>query len=274
MYGREIDGKTYTFEPSGGLLNASLVMLDAETGSYWSIMTDEAIYGAAEGQELRHLPGSVKITFGEWRRRHPSTVVLSVEGKEHDPNNPYDRYFSSSEGFRKIATDDDRLEDKAPIYAFQWRGKPHAVPHALFRDGGAVLRLNERQIFLYRQADDAVYRGTTALLVTEGAGVEHGPDGWMLNTRNGRTVAFDADERSFGVADSVLAPMPGIDTFWYIWSLTHPETGLSTEVAARPSKRASPGRRGPAETGSTKEVSAKESSAGPDGRPGRQGERR
>ena len=237
MYGREQDGKTYTFEPSGGLLNASLVMQDMETDSYWSIVTDAAIHGEATGQRLRQLPGSVKMTFGDWKKNHPETRVLSVEGKEHDPKSPYDRYFASTEGFRKLGAKDGRLPDKAPIFALHWRGKPHAIDHALFADGGAVIELGGRQIFLYREKDDSHYRSTIALLVTEFAGVEKTPGGWMFNTRSGRTVPFDVEQRTFGVPEAAMAPLPGYDTFWYIWSLNNPETELVTASKASPDEQ-------------------------------------
>ena len=49
MYARSYAGKEYSFEPSGGLIDGALVMQDFETNSYWYIMTQEAVSGAAKG---------------------------------------------------------------------------------------------------------------------------------------------------------------------------------------------------------------------------------
>lgn len=36
MYGRDYEGKTLQFEPSGGLANGALILQDKETDTYWS----------------------------------------------------------------------------------------------------------------------------------------------------------------------------------------------------------------------------------------------
>jgi len=100
-------------------MDASLVMRDRETDSWWSIMTSDAIGGELNGADLVELPKGEKTTWKDWRQRHPDTLVLSVGGEEHVENNPYDNYFSSDSGFRDIAARDDRLETKAPVFTFQ-----------------------------------------------------------------------------------------------------------------------------------------------------------
>ncbi len=222
MYSRQRDDQTYTFEASGGLLNAGLVMRDRETDSWWSIINEEAIHGPAEGQRLEQVPGSVKTTWGDWRRRHPHSRVLSVEGQEHRAESPYDRYFASEEGFRKLKASDGELRDKAAIYVFHYGGKPFAVPHSEFA-GGGVVRLGERQLFLYRRGDDSFYRSTVALLADAGAGFSAAEDGWRL-AGGGAEHSFRAAERAFEDEESLAETFTGFDTFWYIWSLTNPET--------------------------------------------------
>ena len=83
MYDRKVAGRTLNFEASGALKDASLVMRDRETDSWWSIMTSDAIGGALDGADLEELPYGEKATWGDWKRRHPETTVLSVDGVEH-----------------------------------------------------------------------------------------------------------------------------------------------------------------------------------------------
>ena len=61
-------------------MQGSLVMQDKETDSYWSIMTGKSEGGAQGGTRLNELPVGVKLQWKEWVRRHPDTVVLSVDG--------------------------------------------------------------------------------------------------------------------------------------------------------------------------------------------------
>ena len=84
VYGRKHGDQELNFEASGALLDASLVMRDRETDSWWSIMTSDAIGGELEGDELEELPLGEKSTWKDWVARHPQTLVLSVEGREHD----------------------------------------------------------------------------------------------------------------------------------------------------------------------------------------------
>ena len=72
MYDRKIANRELSFEASGALKKATLVMRDRETDSWWSIMTSNAIGGELEGAELVELPVGEKTTWGAWRARHPA----------------------------------------------------------------------------------------------------------------------------------------------------------------------------------------------------------
>ena len=101
VYDRDYGQSVLTFEPSGALMNACLVMRDRETDSWWSMMSGMAIGGEMDGHPLVSLPAGEKILWGDWKSRHPDTRVLSVDGSEHDPRDPYEPYFESGEGFRR-----------------------------------------------------------------------------------------------------------------------------------------------------------------------------
>jgi hypothetical protein len=124
-------------------------MLEQETKSYWSIMTEEAIWGQLKGQRLQPLQGAKKMMFGAWRALHPNTHVLSNDGVQHAPRDPYDHYFTSAEGFRGLRATDRRLKDKALLYGLHVGDAPWIVAHEGF-DGGGVADVGGRQLFLYR----------------------------------------------------------------------------------------------------------------------------
>ncbi|UCG51741.1 MAG: DUF3179 domain-containing protein [Candidatus Latescibacterota bacterium] len=237
MYDRRYESSVLSFEPSGGLMNAALVMRDKETDSWWSIMTGNAIGGDLEGTPLVEFPASEKTTWVNWRTRYPQTMVLSVDGKEHFDHNPYEGYFASTEGFRGLETEDKRLPGKEPVYAFTLDGKPYAATHAEV-EGGVVFKVgNTKEVFLYRATGASVFASTAAYV----AEIE-GDTGRFIKTDekwfDSSTGAEFSKEAGFPTADgtsgsvgdeSKKSPprrLNGFDTFWYVWSRTHKDVHL------------------------------------------------
>ena len=217
MYGREYNGKTLNFEASGGLWHASLVMQDKETDTYWSIMTGTALAGELEDTHLAELPYGTKAQWKDWVNMHPETLVLSVGGVEHIENNPYDNYFKSDDVFRGAKSKDSRLKAKASIYAFQIDDQAYAVPFAEFENGGAF-DLGERRILLFRPPDVEIFYSTLAF-VTADSEFELS-DGKWRHTASGAT--FDPEDGTFGGVER----LDGFDTFWFNWSMIHPDTEI------------------------------------------------
>jgi hypothetical protein len=186
-------------------MDASLVMRDRETDSWWSIMTSDAIGGKMDGADLVELPVGEKSTWKDWVARYPDTRVLSVGGEEHVERNPYDNYFSSDETFRDLKISDHRLEPKEPIFTFRIGDQPWAVPHAAF-EGGRLFEvegLDSKRVLLYRTPGGSLFESTKAYLVAadQAAGAE-------------------AAELLAGVeagGSEGIETFSGFDTFWYNW---------------------------------------------------------
>lgn len=213
VYGRKVDGRTLELEASGALRDAALVMRDRQTDSWWSLMSSDAIGGPLKGTRLEELPVGEKTTWGEWRKAHPETLVLSIDGVEHLARNPYDPYYDSPETFRNIASADDRLPPKEPIFALRHAGRAWAVPHRV-AEGGALLNLPQAgvKLLLFREPGASVFASTEAWLVEPGAAA-------------GKTI--DALRRAAKSSDPGIAPVAdGFDTFWYTWVAAHRDTRL------------------------------------------------
>jgi len=210
-------------------MHAALVMRDKETDSYWSIMTGDAIAGDLEGTRLEEWPLGEKAQWKDWAARYPDTLVLSVNGEEHVENNPYDNYFASDSGFRDIAARDRRLETKQPIYSFHLGGKKYAVPFSSFEDGG-ILHAGGEELFLYRPSGAQVFYSTLAFRGANGSFARRS-DGWYHEPSG---VRFDPEQGGFvgaGGAGSPVERLEGFDTYWYMWSLTHPDTDVLKPVS-------------------------------------------
>lgn len=212
VYGRTVGDKTLDFEASGALMAASLVMRDRQTDSWWSIMTSDAIGGPLKGADLRELPVGEKTTWGEWRRRHPDTLVLSVDGAEHVESNPYDSYFGSEKTFRDLEVADGRLPAKEPVYSFWLGGKPWAAPHKAFA-GGRLFEIEEagKRLLLFRRPEASIYESSEAWLVDAANAEGQTPQSLAERLREGKAAG---------------TPVAGFDTFWYTWVAVQKDTGL------------------------------------------------
>ena len=223
VYSRRIKGRELHFEPSGVLMHGSIVMQDKETDSYWPILQGRAMYGAMTGTALEVLPVSVKVLYRDWLREHPDTLVLSSLGREHLERNPLDPYLASSYGFRGLVAEDPRLPTKEPVFGFELQEKRLAA-RAADLAGGRVFRVGDEWVLLYRPPAAALNEDTLAFAST--AGFEPWEGTWSEKASAAR---FDPVRRAF-VGKGTSRPLPGFDTFWYVWSLNHPDTELLTSL--------------------------------------------
>ncbi len=213
MYGRSYGGRELTFEASGALWQASLVMRDRETDSWWSIMTSEAIGGEMEGADLVELPVAEKATWGDWRSRHPDTLALTVDGRQHEPRNPYRDYFANDRTFRGLEVADQRLPPKAPIFGFFLDGRARAVPHAAV-EGGRLVSLDGGdgegvRLLFHRRPGASMFASTSAWRLADGA---EGTAGELVTAARAGGDGFE--------------PLTGIDTFWYNWVAVNQDSEL------------------------------------------------
>lgn len=220
MYGREYGGRELRFEPSGGLIAYSLVMMDKETDSYWSLMTSASLAGEYKGTHLQELPVGEKIQWKDWAAKHPDTLVLSVDGIEHEKINPYENYLNSEKGFRDSEVEDKRLATKSSIYAFHRAGKAYAVPFEEV-ENGARFEVDSVELFLYRPTNVEIFYSTLAFVSEDGGFVER--DGVWFHAASG--ARFDPENAAFlGGENQAVARLDGFDTFWFNWSMSQPDT--------------------------------------------------
>jgi hypothetical protein len=85
VHGREIGGKVEQFGVSGYVYKDVFLIFDRLTESLWYPFDDKqwtAISGPRRGETIPFLNESPVIRLGDWRSRHPNTVVLLGSRKE------------------------------------------------------------------------------------------------------------------------------------------------------------------------------------------------
>lgn len=219
VYDRRVGGRELHFEPSGVLMHGAIVMQDRETESFWPLVHEQALYGSLVGSGLSRVPGAVKSRWADWRREHPDTLVWSLYGQESLDRNPMLSYVASGLGFRGLTAKDERLATKAPVFGFARNGRRHAVA-ASDVEGGRAFPLGTEWVFLYRPPGAALNDVTRAYLSR--AGFVRQGEAWV---EKGSGARFDAGSGRFQ-GRGAPEPFEGFDTYWYVWSLTFPDTGL------------------------------------------------
>ena len=220
MYDRDIEDTTYTFEASGGLVHATLVMQDRETDSHWSIMTHESINGKKKGSKLNELPLGVKTQWKIWKENQPNTLVLSVNGKE-DSKNVYSNYFNSDGVFKEHYATDKRLEDKVPVFAFHYKDKNYAIPHSRIW-GGKIIQIGNKFFFLYRPKESSIYQSTAAYSL-ENRQMKKTNNTWLINN----TDCFSLKDRYSGVNLDFFLDRKCMIYRYPIYTINETESGLT-----------------------------------------------
>jgi hypothetical protein len=156
-------GRTFTFGTSGLLYESSKLMFDEETKSLWSTLQGKPVIGALAGSPLELAFAPVVTTrWGEWRREHPGTSVLSLEtghARDYGEGAAYRDYFGTDELMFEVSRHDTRLRNKDEVLVVRLAGKkPLAISTRL---------LQSRREFSY------THEGIPLTIQTSPAGANH-----------------------------------------------------------------------------------------------------
>ena len=79
-YETEFDGVVLDFGTSGFLYRSNKLMYDRQTSSLWNTLSGEPVVGplAGHGIKLTYHP-IITTRWGDWKRQHPDTKVLSLQ---------------------------------------------------------------------------------------------------------------------------------------------------------------------------------------------------
>jgi hypothetical protein len=231
VYARKAGGKTHTFGVSGSLWRDALILYDRETGSYWSQINGEAILGDLKGRKLEELPSRI-MTWGEWRRLHPDTLVL--EKTDGPTPNAYADYSSdpSKLGIFGTKNADDRLGGKDWVLGLSVGADSIAFPHeALQKTGFATAVVGGKPIVAVLAREG---RGATAYLAeVEGKKLVFGDleaeAGSVKDRGTGSTWDLLQGVATAGpLSGKRLEQLPGTNAYWFTWIAFYPRTILWT----------------------------------------------
>ncbi|MEH6443530.1 MAG: DUF3179 domain-containing protein [Oceanospirillaceae bacterium] len=127
-YKTTANGIQYDLGTSGFLYRSNKLMYDQKTQSLWSTVKGEPVVGPLvnKGIALEHI-GVVTTTWGEWKRRHPKTKVLSLDTgyrRNYGEGVAYNAYFSTDQLMFNTPFIDTRLNNKQEVLALRFFASP------------------------------------------------------------------------------------------------------------------------------------------------------
>jgi Protein of unknown function (DUF3179) len=228
LYDATVNGVHHELGTSGFLYRSNKLMYDHATKSLWSTLTGAPVVGPLVGQGIRlRTLYVVTTTWKEWRRRHPKTLVLSLDTghrRDYGEGVAYREYFGTDRLMFNVPKIDDRLPNKAEVLVLRTAGPPEeqvAIDAAFLAKSPVYHDRIGREAFVVltdKSGANRVYAAGSGGLVS-----------WDGDTtardREGRTWRVDEDQL-IGPAGQKLARMPAHRAFWFGWYSQYPATRL------------------------------------------------
>jgi len=118
----------HRFGTSGFLYRSNKLMYDQATQSLWNTIWGRPVIGPLADQEITlERLSVVTTTWGEWRRRHPESRVVSLDTgfrRDYSEGTAYREYFATDELMFGVGPRDRRLANKAEVLGLVFARHP------------------------------------------------------------------------------------------------------------------------------------------------------
>lgn len=225
----EFKGKKYELGTSGFLYRSNKLMYDQATQTLWSTTRGTPVIGPLvdQGIELEY-EAVVTTTWGEWKKRHPNTTVLSLNtGHQRDYGEgvAYNEYFNTDNLMFRTPFEDNRLKNKQEILALRFPASPKQQL-AIDTDF-----LNKNPLYKNRIGAQKFI----VLTDKSGANRVFDPQNIQFTAYDGDTLLTDSNGQKWTLNESNLIAdngqskldrLPYHRAFWFGWRAAFPETKL------------------------------------------------
>lgn len=229
LYKTEHNGIQYQMGTSGFLYRSNKLMYDKKTQSLWNTLWGKPVLGPLKDQgiEFEYL-SVVTTTWGEWKKRHPNTKVLSLNtGHQRDYGEgvAYQQYFATDELMFNTPDNDSRLLNKQEILAIRL---PNETDETIAISSKYLRR---RSIFQHKINNKrfTVFTDKTGAHRTFFTGTH------IFNKYDKKSNAFDTQGTQWKVAENYLENsqtgerlerLQSFNAFWFGFKAAFPETQL------------------------------------------------
>lgn len=238
VYDTEVAGKHYELGTSGFLYRSNKLMYDHETKSMWSTLAGSPVVGPLVGKGLALTPlHVVTTTWGEWRRRHPGTDVLSLRTgyqRDYGEGVAYAAYFATDELMFTVPKLDKRLKNKDEVLIIRGLDGPpiaisldflrqHRIYHdSIGSDSFVVLTDDSGANRVYESGSVRFDGWESDVIISENSGLhlEENASRWLVNEEALVSIRDDAKYVKN------LRRVSAHRAFWFGWHAAYPNTKL------------------------------------------------
>jgi len=228
LYETDAKGLSHKIGTSGFLYRSNKLMYDKATQSLWNTIKGEPVLGPLVGKDIALQHRSVvTTTWGEWKRRHPKTKVLSLDtghNRDYGEGVAYHEYFATDRLMFNTPYSDQRLKNKDEVLALRFKSNP--------REQLAISAKYLKKNPVYMDS-----LGTQNILVLtdkSGANRVYDPKGLKFTSFDGDSTAIDSTGKSWTLSESKLVSadgqtlkrLPYNRAFWFGWHATYPNSRL------------------------------------------------
>jgi hypothetical protein len=185
---RKLGNQVREFGISGLLLNSNVLLYDRTDQALWTQVGLQSISGPLAGKSLKHINNWELTTFGQWRKTHPDSSVVTFETgyKRRYKQNPYGDYFKDDALVFPVSSKSNRYKNKMRVIGVKLGATVIAYP-------------------------------VTA--------IQQSPKGVLQDKIGNNEIELRADAKT-GAVQILKSPAKAqiVHTFWFTWFAFHPET--------------------------------------------------
>lgn len=228
LYETTVEGVNHELGTSGFLFRSNKLMYDKKTQSLWSTLVGSPVIGPLvdKGIRLDRL-SVVTTTWGEWRRRHPSTQVLSLETgytRDYAEGAAYRDYFATDDLMFTVPEFDTRLLNKDEVLGLIFQHAPDQ-PIAI-----ASRYLQKNPLFM----DEVAGQRFIVLTDTSGAHRVYEAKDIVFTKWDQDNTVIDSTGISWNLSEDALRAgdgrllyrQPSHNAFWFGWYSAYKHTRL------------------------------------------------
>ena len=228
LYESRYNGTNHTLGTSGFLYRSNKVMYDRETTSLWSTLHGEPVVGPLVGKGIKLKRRSVvTTTWGEWKKRHPKTTVLSLDTghrRDYGEGVAYNSYFSTDEVMFNVPKLDKRLPNKREVVALRTDAPGSAV-------AVDTEYLKKNRIYPLKVASDNVViittpKGESRVYESKGITFKKWDGKAGLVDANGTRWTLTEGSLQKNGSEEKLTRYPSHQSFWFGWHAQFPKSRL------------------------------------------------
>jgi hypothetical protein len=216
LFDGRVGAEVYRFGTSGLLYRSNKLMYDRNTLTLWNQFSGKPAWGPLVGKDIRlQVLPVVVTTWSEWYARNPDTTVLSIDTgfvRDYGSGVAYNEYFNSPSTWFNVPIADERLAQKANVYAVRVGEALTAYPISLLAKRTFALdEVGGLPIVVIATADGAGGRSYESSNVRfesadPSAGTLTDSDGGIWTIR---------EDSLFGPDGEVLPRVGGHNAYWF-----------------------------------------------------------